>query len=150
MKQSIPEREKQVGELIEYFRSAPNGAEVAWSQIAAETGIAMTTLGRSLVRRALKKLKRPYAAVRGVGVTLSAPSNALTIMSSRFIRIDSAVRRADTTREQLAERHFDQLETRDQNRMLTLAGFFGAVRAFASDAKSKILQRPPIEIAAGK
>lgn len=139
---SIPEIEEKVVRLAEYFSAMSDGSNVSWEQIATDTKIEMDTHGRSLARRALKRIKRPYAAVRAVGVTLSAPVNTIQIVSNRFVRVDNALRRADTTRKQLAERHFDHLEERDKGRMLTLAGFFGAVRVFAKEAKTKILGRP--------
>jgi len=137
--ESIPEREKQVLQLIEYFRTVEDGAERSWLRIEADTEIVMDPLGRNLVRRALRKLKRPYEALRGEGVRMSAPESTLAIMGSRFGRIDRAVRRADRTRGQLVERHFDALDDPDKQRMLVLAGFFGAVRAFAREASVKLL-----------
>lgn len=131
---SIPEREVEVARLIEYFNAASDGSTITWGQIARETGIPMNKTGRDQVRRALRRMRRPYAAVRGAGIELSSAGNTLAIMRGRFVRIDRAVRKADATRGQLAARHFEQLEARDKNSMLMLAGFFGAVRTIAKQA----------------
>ncbi len=139
IQKSIPAIEERVARLAVYFSALPDGTELTWKQIATDTSISMNQHGRGLVRRALKKLKRPYAAVRAVGVILSSPSNAMAIVGNRFVRIDNAVRRADRTRSELTVRHFDSMEERDKGKMLTLAGFFGAVRTFANEAKTKIL-----------
>jgi hypothetical protein len=140
---SIPEREEQVSQLKTYFAEQADGEDLSWLRIEADTGIKMNALGRDLVRNALKKLRRPYEAVRGEGVRLSSPDNTMTIMKGRFARIDNSVRRADRTRHQLSERHLEQLSAVDKQKMLTLAGFFGAVRAFAGEAAAKLL--PPKE-----
>lgn len=143
IQKSIPEIEKQVVRLVEYFLSQPDGSELLWENIEIDTAIPMNQHGRSLVRRALKKIKRPYEPVRAVGIILSSPKNAMAIVGHKFVRIDNAVRRADRTRNEISVRHLDALEERDKAKMRVLAGFFGAVRAFAKEAKVKILHQPP-------
>ncbi len=138
---SIPEREAQVAKLADFFSGLPDGEEVSWLRIEADTGIKMDWKGRGLARRALGKLKRPYAALRGEGLRLSSPENATEIMNGRFIRIDGAVKRADKTREHIVHRHFEKMPAQEQQRMLVLAGFFGAVRAFAKEASVKLLRK---------
>lgn len=137
--ESIPERERQYGTLVEYFAGRADGDELLWEQIANETKIPMDATGRALVRRALRKVKRPYEAVRGEGVRLSSSDNTMKIMGGKFVRIDNAVRRADRTRAELSTRHLDQLPRRQKEQMLVLAGFFGTVRAFAKEASAKVL-----------
>lgn len=140
MKPSMPETEGKVAALALWFGEQPDGQEITWKQIEAATGIKMTIRHREYARRALRRIKRPYEPVRGDGIILSSPTNTMRIISRKFIRIDNSVRRAGTTQAQLAERHFEHLDAEDKQRMLTLSGFFGAVRAFASQAKAKILQ----------
>lgn len=140
MKASIPEREAQVAKLAEYFAGLPDGEEVLWIRIEADAGVKMSTTGKALARLALNKIKREYVPVRGDGIRLSSPDNAMEIMGGRFIRIDNAVRRADRTRSRIAERHFEHMTKQDQQKMLTLAGFFGAVRTFAKEAQAKLLK----------
>lgn len=138
---STPEREKQLATLIEYFGGRSDGDELTWLAIEHETGVPMNETGKQLARSALRKNARPYEAVRGIGVRLSAPQSALSIMGSRFLRIDNSVRRADKTRQQLTERHLEQMPSQDQQKMLTLAAFFGTVRAFAKEASKRVLGR---------
>jgi len=138
---SIPEREAQVAILREYLSTVADGEELSWVRIEDDTSIKMDTIGRSMVRRALSKMKRPYEALRGTGVRLSSADSALPIMKGRFGRIDNAVRRADRTRNHLADRHTEQMNARDRDKMTTLAGFFGAVRAFAAEASTKLLKK---------
>lgn len=138
---SIPERETQVAKLMDSIGAVADGTEISWLKLEHDTAIKMDMHGRALVRIALRKLRRPYEAVRGVGIRVSSHDTAMSIMGQRFIRIDNSVRRADRTREQLSDRHLAQMSTQDQQRMLTLAGFFGTVRAFAKEASSRILGR---------
>jgi len=128
-----------VERLAIYFGAQTDGEEVTWRRIEHETNIVMNPTGRALAWRALKRCKRPYVALRGVGIRLSAPDNAMEIMASRFVRIDNRVRDADKTRAILTTRHLDAMPEHDKKRMLTLAGFFGAVRAFATEAKARLL-----------
>ena len=140
MKESIPERQAQLTKVAEFLTSLPDGEEVSWLRIESDTSVRMDSAGKALVRQALKRIKRPYAPVRGQGLQLSGPSNALTIMHGGFVRIDNAVRSADKTRAQLSTRHLEQLTPPDQQRMLMLAGFFGAVRTYAKEARTKLIR----------
>ena len=140
VKPSIPERAAQLAKLADYFAGRGDGEELGWLRIEHDAGVMMDLPGRALARRALARLKRPYEAVRGEGVRLSAPSNSMTILRGKFVKIDRAVRRADRTRSQIADRHMAQLAPADQQRMLVLAGFFGAVRAFAKEAEVKVIR----------
>lgn len=135
---SIQDTEVKVQTLKEYFEAQPDGDELSWMRIEADTGIAMDLRGKGLARTALKKLRRPYEALRGQGLRLSSPESAIVIMGGKFGRIDNAVRRADRTRACLQDRHLAQMNQRDQSKMLTLAGFFGAVRAFATEAGQRL------------
>lgn len=141
-KSSIPEIELKVEKLRSYFEQAADGEEISWMRVEADTQISMDLKGngRDLARRALLKLKRPYEAVRGVGVRLSSPENAIAILKGRFVRIDTAVLRADKTQQRLTDRHLEQMTPRDQRAMIIAAGFFGAVRTIANQAKTQLLK----------
>jgi len=141
-KPSNPEREIQVAKLIAYFATFADGEEVSWIRIEHDTGYSMAIpgRGRDLVRYALRKLKRPYEAVRGTGVRLSAPASAVTILNGKFIRIDGAVKVAARTQNHLAKRHLEQMSGEDQRKMIIAAGFFGAVRTISKEASSRLLK----------
>lgn len=142
MKKAIPEREADIARLRDYFAGMSDGEYVSWLRIESETGISMRFggHGRGDVRRALRKLKRPYEAIRGDGVKLSAPDNAINIVRGRFVRIDGAVRVADRVQQQLRERHLDQMSVQDQRTMIMTAGFFGAIRTLVKENSTKILK----------
>lgn len=139
---AIPEREASVAKLADYFAGMQDGEFISWLRIEADTGqpMVLTGPGRNDVRRALRRIKRPYEAVRGEGVRLSAPENAMTIVRGRFVRIDGAVRIADRTQRQLQERHLDKMNPAEQQKMIMLAGFFGAIRVMVKENTVKILK----------
>jgi hypothetical protein len=135
---SNQKRTAQLAQLVEYIQCANDGEELTWLRIEADTSIKMDSAGRRLISRACQKARRPYENIRGIGVRMSSAESTMPIVQSRFVRIDNAVRRADRDRRQLADRHFEQLNSSDKSKMLMLAGFFGAVRAFAKDASGKL------------
>jgi hypothetical protein len=140
--QSIPEKQALVTKLTEFFDTCKDGDEVSWMRIEADTAIPMRAgdPGRGLARLALKRARRPYEAIRGVGIRLSSPSNAIAIVRGRFCRIDGAVRIADKTQRELQRRHLDQMTPGDQQRMIVAAGFFGAIRSIAKETSTKLLK----------
>jgi ATP/maltotriose-dependent transcriptional regulator MalT len=140
---SDPEVRAEIEKLTDFFAGLPDGAEVAWKAIEDATGIHATSNrghARHRVRIALRELKRPYEAVRGVGIRLSAPTSAITIVRGKFSRINGALRVAERTQSQLQDMHLEQMSSDDQRKMLIAAGFFGAVRAFASEARVKLVR----------
>jgi hypothetical protein len=140
MKRSIPEIEAIVAKLAEYFASLPDGEEVRWIRIEADTDVKMDARGKELARRALKRAKRPYEAVRGDGLRLSSPENAITIARGKLLRIDGAVKVADNTQRELQKRHLPQMSPDDQRKMLMVAGLFGAIRTIAKETTTAMLK----------
>ncbi len=133
---------EEIQTLMKYFEHLPDGEEITWDRIEIETHVSMGVdgHGRDHARRALRKLKRPYEALNGQGIRLSAVQTAMTILRGRFCRIDGAVRVADRTQRELSERHLAQMAQDEQRRMLLAAGFFGAIRAYAKEARTKLLK----------
>jgi len=142
MFQSIPQTQEKIGKLARYLEAQKDGDELTFVQIEQETGITMgvRTAGRDLLRRALRKVARPYEAIRATGIRLSAPTTAMTVLRGRVVRIDGAVRVAARTQRQLQERHLEQMSSDDQRKMLMAAGFFGAIRALARENSGKLFK----------
>ncbi len=136
---SIPEVEAAITRIAEALSKRDDGAEIMWEDIEVSTGIKMHVKGpgRGYVRRALRKLRRPYEPVYGKGIRLSAPGSAMTIVRGRIVRIGGAVRVAERTQRQLQERHLEQMSAEEQRKMLMAAGFFGAIRALASEQRNR-------------
>lgn len=140
--ETTPERLLQCEKLAEYLHSQPDGEELSWERIEADTHITMRprTFGRPLVWKVLRKIKRPYEAIVGVGVRLSAPSTAMTIVRGRFLRINGAVNIASRTQQQLQDRHLDKMSAEEQRKMIMAAAFFATVRAIAHENRQRMLR----------
>lgn len=133
-----PEVAKILKTLTEYIDGQPDGEDLPWIRIEADTGVKMDNFGKTMLRRALRR--RPYEAIRGVGVRLSCPQTALVIAQSKLVAVDNSVRRADKTQQELQARHLSQMATGDQQRMLLLASFFGAIRTVAKNATVRVFK----------
>jgi hypothetical protein len=140
--ESSPERQVQMTKLAEYFGKQPDGEELSWLRIESETGISMKPRGhgRPLVWKTLRRINRPYEAVIGEAIRLSAPNTALTIVRNRFIRIDGAVRNADKTQRILQDRHLNQMTADEQRKMIISASFFATIRMIAKENEQRILR----------
>jgi len=130
------ENAEMLGKLTEYFNAQPDGEELTWLRIEADTGVKMAKHGRSLARRALRN--RPYESICGQGIRLSSAESALSIAHGRLVRIDQSVRRADKVQQELQTRHLNEMKVGEQQRLLMLASFFGAIRTVAKNATSKV------------
>jgi len=143
MIRSIPETTQSIQSIAEVLADRPDGSTVSWLEIEKATGISMRTggPGREWTRRALRKIRRPYEAVRGNGVRLSAPTTALTISGHKFVRIDGAVRIAERVNRQLSERHLDKMTGEEQRTLIAYGALFGTIRAVAKQNKPLIARR---------
>lgn len=139
---ATPEIEEKVALLVLFFEPLPDGEELSWGRITADTGIDMATAAkhRPLVVRALKRLRRPYEAMRGYGIKLSSAETSLRMVKRGFVRIDNSVKHVDRVQKQLSARHLDQMSPTDQRRMIMAAGFFGAIRTFVRQSSTKAIE----------
>jgi hypothetical protein len=142
MFESIQHVQETINKIVRALEGRPDGIELMWEDIEKISGVSMKVSGpgRAYARRALKRLRRPYEALNGKGIRLSAPGTAMTIVKGRVVRIDGAVRIAAKTQSQLQERHLDQMTPEEQRKMLMAAGFFGAIRALASENRNRIFK----------
>jgi hypothetical protein len=140
MFQSIPDVQAAIERIAKVLDTHKDGDEVTWVDLAKASGVPMSVKGpgRGYARRALRKLRRPYEPLRAVGIRLSAPGTAMSIVRGRVVRIDGAVQIADRTQRQLQERHLEQMNAEEQRKMLLAAGFFGAIRALASENRHRM------------
>lgn len=126
---SKPENLASVETLCRYFDSKPDGAKLTWVEIEAGTGIKMSGVwGRDLARRALKKLKRPYGAMIGIGVELSAPVNALDLAGDSVRRVRSAIKNGKKRTGQLRERHEEAMPAEARQSLVLLDAQLGGLQ----------------------
>ncbi len=143
-KSTNQEKANTIKKLVEYLDTQPDGEELSWERVEADTSIKMSNTGRAMVRQALRQRRRPYEAVRGMGIRLSHADTALTIARSKLVAIDHSVRRADKTQTELQDRHFEQMRTADQQKFLMLTSFFGAIRSVAKSVTAKAFKAQPV------
>lgn len=130
MFKSSQQREEQIQKLADYLGAIPDGEEVKWIRIEADTQIAMSEEGRELVRVALRRLKRQdYETVRGVGIRLSAPGSVLAILAAKTQRAMSAAKSADKSAQRLEARHGDAMTTDQRQKLTMFRATMGALRA---------------------
>ena len=139
---TAPEMLLQCEQLKEYLSGQPDGEDLSWERIEADTRVPMRTRtpGRAMVRHVLRKMKRPYEAIIGKGIRLSSPNTALAIVHGKFVRINGAVRVASRTQQQLQDRHLGKMSGEEQRKMIAAAAFFATVRAIALENRSRMLK----------
>lgn len=130
------EPSKELAVLKGFFSELPSGAYVSYEEITRKTGIAMNARGKSIMRSALRSLKREYHADKGNGIELESPKNAMVLVTGRVKRASNSLRRADKTTTRMAERYVEELPKDDRDRLLMTASLFGAIRAMAKGLSS--------------
>lgn len=135
---TTPENAERLAKLQAFFRELGDGEEASWLRVEHDTGIKMDALGKDLARHAMKREKRPYESIRGVGVRMSHHEAVGRIMIRRLKRIDGAVTNADQEQRSLQTRHLEQMASGAQQKMLMLASFFGAIRTIAKQANTQL------------
>lgn len=141
---------KQVTDPVEalaaYLKEKPDGEILDYVLIESETGQAMSQAsgGRDLLRRALRRLRRPYRTYRGSAIILGSPDNA-----AEFARNDllSLGRKATSVRRKagrLVEAFGSAMRTDDLKYVLGQQSAAGAIQVLARDSvNAKTIEAPP-------
>lgn len=132
---TIGETNADTLKLQEYITNQPHGASLGYSLIEDETGVVMNNEGRSRLRSALKTLKREFSTVRGQGIKLADPATAMDIISTKFQRIDGAVRKADKTQRNLQNQFLENMSEPHRKQLLFAGAVFGAIRLAAEQGR---------------
>ena len=132
--ESTPEQQARKAKLTEYLEAQKDGAELSWLRIEHDTKIVMDQAGRSLVRDVLDHLrgKGSRESVRGEGVILSSPSNAMKIVDDMGRRVGRSIRGWAKAVENARARFAERMSVDDQRRLAERSGFIGAMRGFAA------------------
>ena len=130
----IGERNEETNRLIVYFQNMPDGMNLTYTQIQADTEVKMDDNGKAMLRSALKFLKREYDLVKGVGIELSSARNTSQIMVTRMSKVSNSIKKADTTHQNLMK-HYNDLNQQEQHNMNFIAGIFGAINAYAEQGR---------------
>ena len=142
------QRQADIATLREVIDNTKDGAVLSWVELEQMSGVRMDARGRGLFRVAMRKNKRAYKALRGAGVELSSPRNAVTILRQMDGRIGGAVRRATKVDGHIQGRHLEQLDARDRAEVLMRSSLRGALlsgaRAVVKLGSRKEAERPQL------
>lgn len=83
----------------------------------------------------MNRLKFEYSPVRGEGIELASPDNAIAIVSKRVIKIDNSVKRAEKTTKRVTNQFYDKLSEHEQKNVNYLSAVFASLRAYSQSAK---------------
>jgi hypothetical protein len=141
--EATPEQQAKLAKLTEYFSQQDDGSELSWDHIAFETGIEMDHKGRNMVRAVLQKIRGRggYQSVRGEGIILSAPHNALGIVNEHGRRVGRAIKNWSKTVENARDRYLEQMSNEDKQQILARVAFVGALKTMASGCVPKRLKK---------
>jgi hypothetical protein len=132
-----------------YLLEQANGTVLSYEQLYSATGVRMDNIGKARLKSALRSIKRESSTVRGKGIRLADAHSAISIISTRFQRIDGAVRRADKSQRILQAQFLAEMNDEDKRKILFAGAVFGAIRLAAEQGRSmhKQLIEPTVRIA---
>ena len=125
------EPSKELAVLKGLLNQTPSGAYLTYFDIEQKTNIKMDSRGKSILRSALRSVKREYRCNRSEGIELESPHNAMHLVTNRVKRVSNSLKKADKTTSRMAERYIDSLKKDDLERLLMTASLFGAIKTMA-------------------
>ena len=134
------ERRNQLLNLEKFLTQCPPGAIITYGDIEQATHVAMDLKGKHLLRSALWALDLEYLCQRGRGIELAGAQSAVQILETRFVRIDSSVKRAEVSHTRL-ETFVPALSAQDKKTMAFIASTFGAIRLAADHLRAKTMRQ---------
>lgn len=102
---TIQEVSEQTLKIENILASGSPGEEFTYQQLQNLTGVKMDNIGKSYMRSALRRLRMPYEVTHGVGIRLLSPDNAMRIVTTKVVKIDNTVKRAEKTVKQVREKN---------------------------------------------
>lgn len=135
MRKSIAVVSEETLKIQSYLGTVKDGETVDYRDIERGSTVKMDNAGKQKLRSALRRAKREYSPIRGIGIKLACPDMVVPILGNRIIRIDNAVKRADKTHKALQVQFFSSLTTEQQKQILFAGAVFGAIRIAAENGK---------------
>lgn len=141
MPKTIAQVHQDTLKLQSFIEGKNPGDAIGFKEIENQTGVKIDTRGRGLLYTALKRANLEYTSIRGYGIQLAAAATVLPILSTRIIKIDRAVRKADKSQKRLQEQFFHELTSDEQHAVLFIGAAFGAIRLAAENGKVFLKKR---------
>ena len=139
---TIQQVSEQTLKIENILNSGAPGEEFTYHQLENLSGVKMDDHGKNYMRTALKRLRMPYEVISGVGIRLLSPDNAMRIVTTKVVKIDNTVKRAEKTVRQVREKTYNELDSRGQSSINALTSFFGSIRMFSKSAKMLFKNEP--------
>lgn len=140
------QRQKDLRALQEYFAGRKDGERLSWLEIERGASVKMDDRGKAIARLSLKRLRRPYTPLPGLGLELSGPENAVEILDKQGRRIVRSVHQTIETGEHLAARHLEAMSSSHRERLTRTRSILATLELSASLAKPvKRLEEPKEE-----
>lgn len=123
-------RSEQVDKLVAWLSDIPDGTMLSWLEIEQQTGISMDPKGpgRSLVRDAMNRAKRPYHSVYGSGVRLADSMSAISVIRAGDGKVFRAVKRSHK-RSVIVVSRFEDMPESDRHEAMQRDALRGAMLA---------------------
>lgn len=141
MNKTIAEVSKQTLRIEGVLKTFRPGEYIPYHTIEQLSGVRMDHKGKGYLRTALNRLRIEYSPVIGKGIELASPTNAISIVSKRVIRIDNSVKKAEKTTRRVTDQFYNQLTEAEQNNVNFIGSAFAAIRLYSQSAK-KFFQKP--------
>lgn len=132
---TIAEVSKETLKIENILKISKPGEFITYKNIEKISGVRMDNKGKSYLRTALNRLKFEYSPVKGEGIQLASPENAIAIVSKRVIKIDNSVKRAEKTTKRVTNQFYDKLTEHEQKNVNYLSAVFASLRAYSQSAK---------------
>ena len=141
MENGIPFQKSEDRTRLESFFATSNPGEyLTYQEIQELTGVEMDARGKSYMRAALRAANIEYICHRGEGIKLASTDTTMPILASRIGRVDSALKRTQTTHDNLAE-YAKHLAPEEMKRYVQAGAALGAMLTAADAYKHEYLAR---------
>lgn len=121
--------------IINYLQDMPHGQYLTYAQIQNDTNVQMDIKGKTYLRTALKKTRREYSPVRGLGIELASAKTATGLVANKLVKIDKAVRRGERTYNNVTTDFYSEFTPQEQKQINFIGAAFGAIRVASENGK---------------
>jgi len=130
-----PERREGVAKLVEYLAGLGDGERRSWLEVERATGVKMDECGRSWLREARTKARRPMLVLPTYGFETSSKDNTDDFADKAVRGVASAIERGSRTVAHVSARHGHELTQEKRNRLLLVQATLEAVSVSATARK---------------
>lgn len=136
IKKTIAEVSAETIRIENVLKELNEGEQISYLKLEQLTGVKMDSRGKGFMRTALKRLQIEYTPIHGEGIELGSPDTATKLISTKIVRIDNSVKRAEKTVKNVHNKFFDRLDDIEKKNVLYFGAVFGAIRQHSNAAKA--------------